>query len=116
MTTTLAAIGVAFAVAAAFIFVQFKNPCDCGRSRSPYFARQHEKGWAMLFWVYWLVPFTVISFVEVNYLSAPINALLLCFHVRRCWLHEKDKMKKKAAKALGRVTTNHHGRLVVDTN
>jgi hypothetical protein len=113
-TAVLVVLGM-LAVAVAIITVQVKNPCDCRRSRLPYFAIWHERGWAMLLWVYWLIPFTVLAFVNLNWFSAPINMLLIAWHLRRWWFHEKEKMKKKAAKLAGRVGLNSHGRLVVES-
>lgn len=101
------------------MYLQLRYRCDCGRQRLPYFYIVHEKAWVMSLWIPFLLPGTVSAFFGDdwwNYIVAITNTLLLAFHIRKWWFHEKDKMKKKATKLAGRVRQNSHGRLVVTNN
>lgn len=117
----IAGVTVAVLIAAAMVimYLQFRFQCDCGRSRPPYFFKVHEKSWVMSLWILFVLPGTVSAFFgdhPLHYVTAVVNTLLLAFHVRKWWFHEKDKMKKRAAKLAGRVGLNSHGRLVVESS
>lgn len=87
--------------------------CDCGRSERFYFDAEHTRGGMMLFWVVWVAAFMVMSLLAFDTVWSIFNALLLVWHIRRWWKHEKGKWQKRAARALGRITLNRHGRLAV---
>lgn len=102
-----------------WIFERF--PCSCGRAHPPYFFREHNRVWTMVFWAsFWtlLVLINILTAVvhpsASSYIIAVTFSLICLYYWRMVWFHEKDKIKR-AAKALGRVVINEHGRLKVAT-
>lgn len=109
------AVGLGFAINR--IFDRF--PCHCGRQRLPYFDKNHNKVWTMIFWATLVTLCVVVDFTTAiikpgfqNDLIAVFFSLMSFYYWRGVWFHEKDKIKK-AAKAAGRVFVNQHGRLKV---
>lgn len=95
------------------VWLEKKLPCDCGRSRGWYFFAQHERAGLMLARAIWTTVWTIIFLLGLSWVVGPLLALASTWHWRRWWFHEKDKLKKKAAKAAGVVGFNEHGKLVV---
>ena len=108
-------VGLGFAINRFFD----RFPCDCGRQRLPYFAKDHNKVWTMIFWAVIVTICVAVDFIDAvvkpsfsNDLLVVVFSLLAFYYWRGVWFHEKDKIKK-AAKAAGRVFVNQHGRLKV---
>lgn len=93
-----------------------KFPCTCGRARGAYYSAQHERAGLMAGRAIWSTAITVWLLIGMSWVLGPIFALLTTYMWRRWWFHEKDKLKKRAAKAAGVVSINQHGKLVVVNN
>lgn len=107
-------IGVVWAAFVALdMWLDHRFPCTCGRMRSGYFFTQHERAGVMMGRAIWMTMITAIMLVGLSWILGPLFALLATWHWRRWWFHEKDKLKKKAAKLAGVVGFNAHGKLVV---
>lgn len=113
MTVFLVMAALCLAVVWVDIQLDRRFPCDCSRTRMPYYHVQHERAGVMLGRAIWCSVIVTILLLGLSWILGPIFALVATFLWRRWWFHEKDKLKKKAAKALGAVSFDKHGRLVV---
>jgi len=105
-----------------------RHPCDCGRAVPGLFGRRHPVGWVMLAdalattvkvgaFVLGIVAIHLLGYLAVAIASGFVGAiyvLLAIFDWLRWWRHERDRLKR-AAKALGRVIVDAHGRLRITT-
>ena len=115
MTGFAVFLSVVVIVVAFDMWLDRKFPCDCGRIRRWYFYTQHERAGVMMGRALWSTAFMVYAFINVDWFFGHVMAVLAVWGWRRWWFHEKDKLKKKAAKLAGKVGFNRHGRLVVTT-
>lgn len=106
-------IGGLLAVFAVIWWAEARFRCTCGRSERWYFEADHMAAGMMLFWVCAVAAFTIYSILSFDITWSVWNAVWLVWHIRRWWKHEKGKWQKRAARALGRITLNRHGRLAV---
>jgi hypothetical protein len=93
-----------------------KFTCDCGRERPWYFTVYHPRGGVFLGRAIWNTMLIVLCVLIAARVGGVITAMLAIWTWRAWWFHEKDKLKKKAAKALGVVSFNKHGKIVVANN
>jgi hypothetical protein len=95
------------------LWVDRKFPCTCGRQRPWYFMARHERAGVMLGRALIVTTVVIVSLVTLSWFWGPVGALIATYNWRRWYFHEKDKLKKKAAKLAGVVGFNDHGKLVV---
>lgn len=81
----------------------FRWPCRCGRTRPWYYGLAHEAGGLMAAHAGWLWVGTVIMVFAYSPVWALITVVFAVYHTRRWWLHEKDRIRRWAARAAGRV-------------
>jgi hypothetical protein len=99
-----------------FTILDRRFTCKCGRDVFPYFAWTHERGGLMLFYcVFFTSVFVVHLFFDPSMIYIAFMVPLLSWYWLRWWKHESGKIKK-AAKGLGRIFVNEHGRLKVAYN
>lgn len=93
----------------------FRERCDCGRQAGWWFQPDHEKSWLMFLAAAMQLPFIVMNIIDVDRFWIAFGIILGGLSLVRWWKHESGKIKKKAAKALGRIVVNQHGRLAIST-
>lgn len=103
-------IGMTAACIGMDVFIYRKWPCRCGRRKSFYFSTHHEKPmwWLVIIWA--LV--SVVNLLAFDLFKLGVALLWLAYFSLRWYYHDKGKIKR-AAKTLGRIIINEHGRLVV---
>jgi hypothetical protein len=104
---------VLFVVLALDFWVDRRFPCSCGRERPWYVLARHERAGVMLGRALIVTAVAITSLITVSWFWGPVGALVAAYNWRRWYFHEKDKLKKKAAKLAGVVGFNDHGKLVV---
>lgn len=102
--------------------VEWLFPCECRKSRFPYYLSSHENRWAMLGKA---ALYTLISVLltwgalgeqmDLGGSVILVTNLLLTFYFWRGWyLHEKDRLKKLKDKIVGKVVVKDNGRLGIE--
>jgi hypothetical protein len=95
-----------------------KRRCKCGKVREWYFHSVHRKvGWMIAFGVVQTLASIGVALNVHGLRSWPgaiVTILVGVWVWRWVYFHEKDRLRR-AARALGRVFVNEHGRLAVST-
>jgi len=107
---------IAYGIVAVFILytaAKYLRPCTCDRHRDWYYRPGHPKvGW-MLFQAVLFAVLLGLDLWAINVGGALYETILLVWHIRWVWFHEKDRLIRWLEKATGKVKINEHGRLVI---